>query len=272
MQSPDNSPARIDVGGLLLDAISEEDVATTVERAWAAGQGGSIIPVNVDVARAAARSVRLAQLISRGSIVVADGMPLVWAARLQGDVLPERVAGSALVSTLCFKAAENGKTVYFLGGAEGTPEKAAEKLVAVCPSLSVAGTDSPPFGFDQTEEGLRQTLASVSAASPDLVFVGLGFPRQENLIEQLRNALPHTWFLACGGGISMAAGVVSRASPLLQRMGLEWMHRLVIEPRRLAGRYLRDDLPFALALLGKSTVMGARRYWRNRRGCAAEHD
>jgi N-acetylglucosaminyldiphosphoundecaprenol N-acetyl-beta-D-mannosaminyltransferase len=94
---------------------------------------------------------------------------------------------------------------------------------------------------------------------PDLIFVGLGFPRQELFIEQLRGELPHAWLLACGGGISMAAGVVGRASPLVQRLGLEWVHRLALEPRRLARRYLRDDLPFALVLLIRSAVRGLRR-------------
>jgi N-acetylglucosaminyldiphosphoundecaprenol N-acetyl-beta-D-mannosaminyltransferase len=89
----------------------------------------------------------------------------------------------------------------------------------------------------------------VTAAEPDLVLVGLGFPRQEKLMEQLRAALPGAWYLACGGGIAMAAGAVPRAAPLMQRLGLEWLHRLALEPRRLAGRYLRDDLRFVLALL-----------------------
>ena len=97
------------------------------------------------------------------------------------------------------------------------------------------------------------------AAAPDLVFVGLGFPRQERLIERLRQELPDAWCLACGGGISMAAGVVSRAPRVLQRLGFEWVHRLVLEPRRLARRYLRDDLPFALALLVRSAVQRFKR-------------
>ena len=79
-------------------------------------------------------------------------------------------------------------------------------------------------------------------------------PRQEKLIEQLRQAWPCAWYLACGGGIPMAAGVTRRASPLAQRLGLEWAHRLVLEPRRLARRYLRDDLPFAIGLLARTAM------------------
>jgi N-acetylglucosaminyldiphosphoundecaprenol N-acetyl-beta-D-mannosaminyltransferase len=248
------------VGGLWFDALTEEQVVDLVRGAWAGGRGGSIVPVNIDVARAAARNAQLADLIARASVVVADGMPLVWAARAKGDRLPERVAGSSLIFPLSAAAAADGKSVYLLGGAEGVPEQAAEALVARSADLRIAGTSSPEFGFDNTREGARRAVAAVAAAAPDVVFVGLGFPRQERLIELVRQELPTAWCLACGGGIAMTAGAVPRASPVLQRLGFEWVHRLALEPRRLARRYLRDDLPFALALVIRSA---AQRFTRN---------
>lgn len=246
--------SRVQVGDIWFDALTESQVVRVVCEAWASGRGGSIIPVNIDVARAAAREPALAELVAAGSLVVADGMPLLWAARVAGDVLPERVTGSSLVFSLSAAAAAEQRSVFLFGGAEGVPEGAAQALVAQSASLRIAGTDAPPFGFDKTAQGVRQAVAAVAAAAPDLVFVGLGFPRQERLIEQLREALPSAWFVACGGGIPMAAGVVRRASPAMQRFGLEWVHRLVMEPRRLARRYLRDDLPFALTLLARSVL------------------
>ncbi|WP_231977656.1 WecB/TagA/CpsF family glycosyltransferase [Mycobacterium sp. E2989] len=253
------SPRKVQVGGLWFDALTERQVVEIVRSAWAAGRGGSIVPVNIDVALAAARGPELAELIGRASLVVADGMPLVWAARARGDRLPERVAGSSLILPLSAAAAADGKSVYLLGGAQGVPERAAAALVARSADLRVAGTCSPEFGFDSTAEGTRGAVAAVVAAAPDLVFVGLGFPRQERLIELLRAELPNAWFLACGGGIAMTAGVVRRASPVLQRFGFEWVHRLALEPRRLARRYLRDDLPFALALVVRSAAQRFRR-------------
>jgi N-acetylglucosaminyldiphosphoundecaprenol N-acetyl-beta-D-mannosaminyltransferase len=247
-------PPRTQVGDLWFDALTEDEVIEVVRKAWTAGQGGSIIPVNIDVARAATRDASLAELVARGALVLADGMPLVWAARAKGSKLPERVAGSSLIFPLSAAAAADGKSVYLLGGAEGVPEKAAEALAARFANLRIAGTQSPEFGFDKTEEGARQAVAAVATAAPDLVFVGLGFPRQERLIERLQQELPNAWCLACGGGISMAAGIVRRASPVMQRLGFEWVHRLVLEPRRLARRYLRDDLPFAFALLARSAA------------------
>jgi N-acetylglucosaminyldiphosphoundecaprenol N-acetyl-beta-D-mannosaminyltransferase len=245
---------RVRLGNLWLDALTEREIVDAVRGEWGAGRGGSIIPVNVDVARAVAREPGLADLMTASVLVVADGMPLVWAARVGGHPVPERVAGSSLVFSLSAAAAADGKSVFLLGGADGVPDKAADGLRARSPSLRIAGTDSPPLGFDRTDEGIRRAVAAVTAAAPDLVLVGLGFPRQERLIEHLRQARPDAWYLACGGGIAMAAGLVPRASPLVQRMGLEWAHRLVLEPRRLARRYLRDDLPFAIGLLARAAM------------------
>jgi N-acetylglucosaminyldiphosphoundecaprenol N-acetyl-beta-D-mannosaminyltransferase len=250
-QSTRTGQRRVQMENFWLDALTEQEVVDNVREAWAAGRGGSVIPVNVDVARAVKRQPDLAELLAGGSIVVADGMPLLWVARAAGQALPERVAGSALLFSLSAAAAADGRSVFLLGGAEGVPEKAAEALRARFPGLHVAGAESPPFGFDQSAEGLRRAITAVTAAAPDLVFVGLGFPRQEKLIEQLRQARPSAWYLACGGGIPMAAGITRRASPLVQRLGLEWAHRLILEPRRLARRYLRDDLPYAIGLLAR---------------------
>jgi len=251
---------KVQVSGLEFDVLTEAEVIGFVSDAWTAGRGGSIVTVNIDIARAAARSPELAGLVATGSLVVADGMPLVWAARAAGDVLPERVAGSSLIITLSAAAAQAGRSVFLLGGADGVPDTAAQTLVARLPGLRIAGAESPPFGFDETEEGVQRTVAKVAAAGPDLVFVALGFPRQEQLIGRLRQELPEAWFVGCGGAITMLAGVTPRAPRTMQRLGLEWAHRLALEPRRLARRYLRDDLPFAVGLLIRSASSRFRRH------------
>jgi N-acetylglucosaminyldiphosphoundecaprenol N-acetyl-beta-D-mannosaminyltransferase len=245
---------RIKVENIWFDSLTASEVIKVVREGWSARCGGSIITVNIDIARAISRNPELGRLVSDGSLVVADGMPMIWAARAAGTPLPERVPGSSLVFSLSEAAAVSDRSVFLLGGAEGVPDKAAEVLQSHWPKLRIAGTYSPPFGFDQTDVGIQRTVATVAATTPDLVLVGLGFPRQERLIEQLLDAHPTGWYLACGGGITMAAGIVRRASPLIQRVGLEWAHRLALEPRRLARRYLRDDLPFALGLLAKAPM------------------
>ncbi len=248
--------SRIELNGLYLDPLTVDGVIQTVRNGWASGEGGSIVTVNVDIARAASRDSALNELIGRGSLVVADGMPIVWAARLQGDDVPERVAGSSLVHDLSAAAAVDGKSIYVLGGAQGIPERAAEAFAAQHANLRIAGAYSPEFGFAETPDGCRRVVSVVSREEPDLVFVGLGFPLQEKLIEQLRRDLPKAWFIGCGGGIAMAAGEFPRAHPVMQRFGLEWLYRLLLEPRRLARRYLWDDLPFAVSLLTCSAARG----------------
>lgn len=250
-QSPN---PRIQVGNIGFDALTEAEVVNAVRKAWAKRHGGSIFTVNIDIARTIARRPILADLLAKGSLVVPDGMPLVWAARASGQALPERVAGSSLIFSLSQAAAADGRSVFLLGGPDRVPAQAADVLRSRFTGLRIAGVDSPSFGFEQTSEGLHRTLRGVVAAAPDLVLVGLGFPKQEQLIANLQIVLPTAWFLGCGGGIAMAAGVFRRASPAVQRLGLEWAHRLLLEPRRLAGRYLRDDLPFAIDLLVRAAI------------------
>jgi N-acetylglucosaminyldiphosphoundecaprenol N-acetyl-beta-D-mannosaminyltransferase len=256
---PTERRPRIEVGGVWLDALTEREVIDVVREGWSLRHGGSIFTANTDRARAAAHDPTLAELVSAGSLL-ADGMPLVWAARLAGQALPERITGSSLVLSLSEAAAADGQSVFLFGGADGVRAQAAKALRNRISTLRIAGADFPPLGFDQTQGGIRQAVSAITNAAPKLVCVGLGFPRQEQLIQLLQLALPETWFLACGAGIPMAAGVFKRASSTLQRMGLEWIHRLLLEPLRLAGRCLRHDLAFAIGLMVRSDLRRLRRH------------
>ncbi|MFG1947864.1 WecB/TagA/CpsF family glycosyltransferase [Nonomuraea sp. NPDC048826] len=250
---------RVVVGGIGVDPVEEDEVVAWVAGELAAGRGGRIVTPNVDICRAVRRDPRLAGLVAGAEVVVADGMPLVWAARLRGTPLPGRVTGADLIWSLSAMAARHGLPVYLLGGPPGVAEAAARELTRRCPGLEVCGVDAPPYGFDRTAAGRARVRRKVVAARPALVFAGLGFPRQDLLIAELRRELPATWFLGCGAAIGFAAGAVPRAPLWMRRGGLEWLHRLVTEPRRLAGRYLVHDLPFALRLLAGSVVDRRRR-------------
>ena len=239
--------ARVEVGGVGLCPLTAAQVVAAVRDRWE--EGGTIVTANVDIVRAASRDGELAELVNGAPLVVADGMPLVWAARLAGSEIPERVTGSSLVFSLSQAAAVDGRSVFLLGGDPGVPDAAGRALQARFPGLRVAGAAAPPFGFENTAQGMAEVVHAVTAAAPDLVLVGLGFPKQERTIQRLREALPHAWYLGCGAGIPMAAGQFRRAPGVMQRLGMEWLQRLALEPRRLARRYLLDDLPFALALL-----------------------
>ena len=157
---------------------------------YGTGQGGWVATPNVDICRAARRDPAVRALIGQASLTVADGMPLLWAARLRGTPLPERVTGASLIFSISAAAARHGQSVYLLGGEPGVPERAAEQLIRRCPGLRVAGTDAPPFGFDATERGVAQLRDRLTEARPDVVFVGLGCPKQERLITRLARPCP----------------------------------------------------------------------------------
>jgi N-acetylglucosaminyldiphosphoundecaprenol N-acetyl-beta-D-mannosaminyltransferase len=181
-------------------------------------------------------------------VLLADGMPVVWTSRLLGRPLPERVAGSSLVSTLAAACAGSARSLYLLGGDPGTADAAAKVLRDRHPTLRVAGTYCPPRGFDRDPDAVEAIGSRVREARPDVVFVGLGFPKQEHLIERIRPAWPRAWYLGVGISFSYLCGAVYRAPGWMRTSGLEWVVRLVQEPRRLGRRYLRDGIPFGLRL------------------------
>ena len=239
--------------GVQLAKLTESQTADLVLAALDNGQGGWICPVNLDVLRQVVDQEALRDLVSSADLVVADGMPLLWAARIQGTPLPGRVAGSSLISTLSAQLARNDRSVYLLGGNEGTAQAAGRHLQATLPGLRLAGSYCPPFGFEHSPEQLDRIMAALESSAPDVAFVGLGFPKQDRLIAQLRTLFPRTWFVSCGISFSFLVGEVRRAPPILQTLGLEWTHRLAQEPSRLARRYLVHGLPFA-ARLGTISV------------------
>jgi N-acetylglucosaminyldiphosphoundecaprenol N-acetyl-beta-D-mannosaminyltransferase len=245
--------------GVTLHACTEREVVSAVVDGSVAGKGGWVVTPNVDIMRALRRDRALHDMVGSATLVVPDGMPLLWAARLRGTPLPQRVTGASLIWSISAAAAASGRSVYLLGGAPGVPEAAAKALAARCRGLQVVGTDSPPMGFDDDPALLAPVLRSVADAAPDIVFCGLGFPRQERLIVRLREVRPEAWYVGCGAAIPFAAGAFERAPQWMQRTGLEWVHRLVTEPRRLVRRYLVDDLPYAGTLLARAALDRVRR-------------
>src|SRR5260221_14117991 len=122
--------------------------------------------------------------------------------------------------------------------------------------MRAGGAPPPPFALDAKAGDITGIRTALADTQPKIVFVGLGFPKQERLIARLRGDLPGSWFVACGAAIPIAAGQVNRAHPLVQRMGLGWVYRLINEPRRPARRYLIHDIPFAIRLLVSSPLRG----------------
>jgi N-acetylglucosaminyldiphosphoundecaprenol N-acetyl-beta-D-mannosaminyltransferase len=242
-------PATVPLMGLPLAALSERETIAHVLEALANGRGGWLCSANLDILRQWRNSADVRALVSQADLVVADGMPLIWAGELQGSPLPQRVAGSTLIRSLSAAAARTAASIFLLGGNPGTAEAAGRTLTALNPGLRLAGTLCPPWGFESDRDWLRRIERSLRESAPDIVYVGLGFPKQERLIAAVRAALPRAWFISCGISFSFVAGEIPRAPVILQRLGLEWLHRMVHEPSRLYRRYLLQGIPFLFELL-----------------------
>jgi N-acetylglucosaminyldiphosphoundecaprenol N-acetyl-beta-D-mannosaminyltransferase len=180
------------------------------------------------------------QAINEGAaFIVADGLPLVWASRLQGKPLPERVAGSDLIFHLSEEAASRGFRVFLLGGGEGVAEAAAQRLIERYPSLQIVGTECPPFR-ELTAEEHQALLDRIRGEHPDLLIAAYTMPKGERWIAANLEALGVPVVVNVGAAIDFAAGRVRRAPRWMQSSGLEWAFRLSLEPRRLFGRYARN--------------------------------
>lgn len=242
--------------------FAQLDRRAVVDRVYAAlrqGAGGWIATLNLDYVRRCAGDPEVHALLSAPDLVVADGMPLLWAARLQGTPLVDRVAGSDLVWLLAERAAQEGRSLFLLGGSPGAAEGARDQLRARWPDLRIAGVASPRVSARPGADELASIRSTLEQARPDVVYVAFGAPKEERLIAALHPHFPATWWIGVGVSLSFMSGEIRRAPRWMQRTGLEWVHRLAQEPGRLARRYLIEDLPFAARLMAHALLVGRRR-------------
>jgi N-acetylglucosaminyldiphosphoundecaprenol N-acetyl-beta-D-mannosaminyltransferase len=240
--------------GVDLHAITEQTCVDYILDHLDAGQGGVVVTPNLDHLYRCVNDVSFGALVAEADLVVADGMPLVWASRVQGTPLPARVAGSDLIWSLSSAAAKRGRTIFMLGGMPGTAEAAAKILTERNPELKVVGTHCPPVGFEKSDREVALIVDALTAVKPDIIFVALGSPKQEQLIDRIRRTLPSSWWLGVGISFSFVCGDVRRAPGWMQKTGLEWVHRLIQEPRRLFKRYVVVGVPFASRLLARAAM------------------
>jgi len=245
------APPTVSLEGMPLTALPREEIAERVFEALAAGQGGWIVTPNTDHLRRYVSDADLQSLCDEATFLCPDGVPLLWAARLRGTPLPDRVAGSDLVWLLSERASRTGRRLFLLGGDPGVAERAVAQFQGAFPSLRIAGVASPGFSDFPTPDELERVRGIFEAAQPDLVFVALGAPKQERVIAALRPVFPQVWWVGVGISLSFVSRDVARAPRWIQRLGFEWFHRLLQEPRRLFHRYLLC-VPFTVGLLGRA--------------------
>jgi N-acetylglucosaminyldiphosphoundecaprenol N-acetyl-beta-D-mannosaminyltransferase len=242
----------LDLLGMPLACVDAGRLLDHVFDRLAVGQGGWIVTANLDFLRRHAHDPSARALYEQADLRVADGMPLIWAARLQGGRLPERIAGSSLVLPIAERAASAGRSLYLLGGEPDANTGAAEVMRARWPSLNICGASSPMVASPPSADDIQALVNELKQVRPDRVLVGMGSPKQEQIIAMLRAELPRSWMIGVGISFSFVAGKVSRAPVWMQNVGLEWCWRLAQEPRRLARRYLLDDIPFSVELFARA--------------------
>lgn len=176
-------------------------------------------------------------ILSSADLVVPDGMPLIWLARSKGHSLRRRVYGPELMGAFCTQSTARGYKHFLYGGGPGVPEKLAAALRQKYPGLDIVGTLSPPFHTLSAEED-EHLIAQVNEARPDVIWVGLGTPKQERWMFEHRDRLNAAVLVGVGAAFDFGAGVKSQAPLWIREHGLEWLFRLLQEPRRLWRRYL----------------------------------
>ena len=249
--------------GVPFDNLTCAEAITIIEQMIASRRPHYLVTPNVDFLVQAGRDVELRRILFEAHLVVCDGTPLVWASRLLGNPLPERVAGADLVPRLIAQAAQKGYRLFFLGAAPESIEKAIERLRSQYPALQIVGYYSPPFAelLEMDHEPIKQRIL---ATQPDLLFVAFGCPKQEKWIAMHYRDLGVPFTAGVGGTIDFLGGTLKRAPRWMQRTGTEWMFRLAQEPRRLFRRYARDLWSFGWSILPQWWRLKAGPAWTRR--------
>jgi N-acetylglucosaminyldiphosphoundecaprenol N-acetyl-beta-D-mannosaminyltransferase len=180
---------------------------------------------------------------------VPDGVPLLWAARLMNTPLKGRVNGTDLVDELCKVSAQKKFKVFFLGGRPKAANKAASIMRQKYSQLEIVDTYCPPYNFEQNRAEITKTVQIIKTAKPDILFVGLGAPKQEKWMRTFHHQLEVPVSIGIGGSFELLSGMVNRAPKWMQQSGLEWLFRLMAEPRRLWKRYLISNTVFVWLII-----------------------
>jgi N-acetylglucosaminyldiphosphoundecaprenol N-acetyl-beta-D-mannosaminyltransferase len=255
---PPTAPAARDVLGVPLALTDYETALEWIDGMAAAGGRGYVCVAAVHTVMAAQHDPELRAAVLSADYTVPDGQPLVWALNLLGARLASRVYGPDLMHAACERAAQTGLGFYLYGGRNpGALSQLACNLRLRHPGLRIVGGHAPPFR-DLTPEEEDAVVADIHRSGADVVWVGIGVPKQEKWMARMRPRLQTPVLIGVGAAFDFHAGLVPQAPDWMQRLGLEWLFRLAQEPRRLWRRYLRYNPRFVWGF--------ARQYVRHRRG------
>jgi N-acetylglucosaminyldiphosphoundecaprenol N-acetyl-beta-D-mannosaminyltransferase len=243
------APASEEVLGIPIAVTDYERALDWIDEMVAAGAHGYVCVSNVHAVMAAAEDAELSDALRGSSFNVPDGMPLVWSLNLLGHSLRDRVYGPELMARSCARAARTGQRIYLYGGRnQGALVQLTLNLRRRFPGIRIVGGYSPPHR-PLTAEERATAIRELNHSRADVVWVGIGVPKQEKWMAELRPELDAPVLVGVGAAFDFHAGLVPQAPAFLQNVGMEWAYRLVQEPRRLWRRYLRYNPRFVLALV-----------------------
>lgn len=237
---------RVDVLGVTVSAITMEIAVREIAGWIADGRQHYVCVTGVHGVMEAQRDPALLRIHNESGLTTPDGMPLVWAARWAGAHV-SRVYGPDLMLKLCALAAQRGWRSFFYGGKPGVAQLLAQRLAARFPGMVVAGVYSPPFG-ELTPEQDTGVVEQINTAGPDIVWVGLGTPKQERWMAAHTGRVLAPALIGVGAAFDIHAGLSPQAPRWIRHSGTEWLYRLAHEPRRLWRRYLCNNPAFLIAL------------------------
>lgn len=244
----DRPHPRVDVLGIHVSVTDMDDTVETFARWIAWGERHLVCVSDMNSVLHARADEHLTEVYNNSGLTVADGMPLVWAGKRAGFDRMARVCGPDLLERVMAEAAERGWSQYFYGGADGVAEQLRENFVGRHPGLQVAGAYSPPYRA-LTEAEDAEIVDRLNEAKPDIIWVGLGAPKQERWMAEHRDRLDAAILIGVGAAFDFHTGRLDRAPGWMQRSGLEWSYRLYKEPRRLWRRYVLGIPRFGVGIL-----------------------
>ncbi|QCP12104.1 WecB/TagA/CpsF family glycosyltransferase [Pseudoduganella umbonata] len=242
---------RISLMGCQVDNLTMEETLQKVEEFIIDGTPHQHVVVNVDKLVKASRDSQLRKIINDCALVNVDGMPVVWASRLLGKPLKERVAGVDLFEALMRRAGEKGWRVFLLGAREEVVSAVATTYQRKYPRLELAGYRN---GYWKGEEEERQVVEQIRDSRADLLFVAISSPKKEQFLGRYQAEMKIPFAMGVGGTFDVSIGRVKRAPVWMQRNGLEWFYRFLQEPRRMFRRYFIDDMAFFWLFIKEMTA------------------
>jgi N-acetylglucosaminyldiphosphoundecaprenol N-acetyl-beta-D-mannosaminyltransferase len=247
--APPTLPPTADVLGVPLALIDYERTLDWIDDAVAGGHRGYLCVAATHTVMATHDDPALRAAVLAADFTVPDGQPLVWALKALGHDVSDRVYGPDLMEQACARAAQTGRRFYLYGGRNpGALAQLARSLRLRYPGLRIVGGQAPPFR-DLTDAEEDAVAADIKRSGADVVWVGLGVPKQEKWMARMRHRLSAPVLVGVGAAFDFHAGLIPQAPGWMQRLGLEWLFRLAQEPRRLWRRYLRYNPRFVVAFV-----------------------